>query len=337
VTAFDDAAAMLKALADPTRLRLVRSLLDGPLCAEELAAGLGVTAPTVSHHLKKLDEAGLIVRVREQYYTMVHLRPGSLEPRLRDLVAAADDGLSTEERRLEAYRRKILSTFFRDGLLVKLPAQRKKRLVVLAAFAADFAADRAYAEEEVNEIVLRRGGDHCAVRRELVDARMMTREPAAPRGFTYRLAERPVVAPLPAPPPTSALRKDSAMTLGREERKQRAVLYKQSARKAGIYGVRNRETGRLLLGSALNLHGPLNRHRAQLGFGNHPCKALQADWDRLGPEAFSFEVFDTVDVGLEGLERDAALKELEAEWISHLQPFAERCYNTSERIRTQPW
>jgi len=329
MTAFDDTAALLKALADPTRLRLVRSLLDGPLCAEELAAGLGVAAPTVSHHLKKLDEAGLIERVRDQYYTMVHLRPGSLDPRLRDLVAAADDGLSAEERRLDAYRRKILATFFRDGRLEKLPSQRKKKLVVLAAFAADFAPDRGYTEEEANATILRRFGDHCAVRRELVDARMMTREPAAPRGFTYRLAETPAVAPLPAPVPG----KDRTMTLSREERRQRAELYKQSIRKAGVYGVRNLRTGRLLLGSALNLHGPLNRHRAQLGFGSHPCKALQADWDRLGPEAFSFEVFDTVDPKLEGLERDAALKALEEEWIANLQPFGERCYNTSEDIR----
>ena len=329
MTAFAAAAALLKALADPTRLRLVRALLDGPRCAEELAAGLGVAAPTVSHHLKKLDEAGLITRVRDQYYTMVHLRPGVLEPRLHDLVAAADDGLSAEERRLEAYRRKILATFFRDGRLEKLPAQHKKKLVVLAAFAADFAAERGYAEAEVDAIIRRRFADHCAVRRGLVDAGLMTRTPAAPRGFSYRLAAAPAVAPLPAPAP----RKDRTMPLSREERKQRADLYNQAIRKAGIYGVRNLETGRLLVGSALDLHGPLNRHRAQLGFGSHPCRALQADWDRLGPDAFSFEVFATVDPELEGLERDAALEELEQEWTARLQPFAERCYNTSEDIR----
>lgn len=329
MTAFDDTAALLKALADPTRLRLVRSLLDKPLCPEELAAGLGVAAPTVSHHLKKLDEAGLIERSRDQYYTMVHLRPGVLDARLRDLVAAADDGLSGEERRLEAYRQKTLATFFRDGWLDKLPAQRKKRLVVLAAFAADFAGGRDYAEEEVNETILQRFADYCTVRRELVDARMMTRTPAAPRGFNYRLAEEPAVAPLPAPGPL----KDSTMPLSREERKERVQLYKESVRKAGIYGIRNQKSGRLLLGSALNLHGPLNRHRAQLGFGSHPCKALQADWDALGPEAFTFEVFDTVDPKLEGLQRDAALKKLEQEWLANLQPLTERCYNSSENLR----
>ncbi len=328
MTAFDDTAALLKALADPTRLHLVRALLDKPLCPEELAAGLGVAAATVSHHLKKLDEAGLIERTRDQYYTMVHLRPGALDPRLYDLVAGADDGLSDEDRRLEAYRQKILATFFRDGLLVKLPAQRKKRLVVLAAFAADFVPGRSYAEEEVNETIALRFADYCAVRRELVDARMMTRVPAAPRGFTYCLAEEPAVASLPAPAP----RKDT-LPLSLQERKQRVELYKQATRKTGIYCIRNQRTGRVFLGSALNLLSPLNRHRGQLGSGSHPCQALQADWFALGPEAFSFEVLDTVDPKLDGLKRDAALKNLEREWIAKLQPFAERCYNDSEDLR----
>ncbi|MFO7609896.1 MAG: metalloregulator ArsR/SmtB family transcription factor [Candidatus Krumholzibacteriia bacterium] len=329
MTEFDDAADLLKALADPTRLRLVRALLEAPSYVEALATGLGVAAPTVSHHLKKLEDAGLVERRREQYYTMVHLRPGPLDRRLRDLVEAAGDDRTAEARRLETYRRKILATFFKDGHLVKLPAQRKKRLVVLAALAADFAPGRDYAEDEVNAVIVRRWADYCTVRRELVDAGLMTRPLPGTGPQRYRLVATPDVAPLPAPGP----RKDAGMPLGRDARKQRVDLYKQAVRKAGIYGIRNLKSGRLLLGSALNLHGPLNRHRAQLGFGSHPCQALQADWNELGPEAFSFEVFATVDPRLAGLERDAALKALEEEWIADLQPFAERCYNTSGDIR----
>jgi len=140
------------------------------------------------------------------------------------------------------------------------------------------------------------------------------------------------VAPLPAPGPATG---KAAMRPSLDERRERVALYKQARRKAGIYGIRNRETGRLLLGSSLNLHGPLNRHRAELDFGSHRCRALQDDWNALGPEGFTFEVLDTVDVKLEGLERDAALREMEQEWVAHFQPFAERCYNSSEQIRTK--
>ncbi|MBE0564487.1 MAG: metalloregulator ArsR/SmtB family transcription factor [Krumholzibacteria bacterium] len=329
MTEFDDAADLLKALADPTRLRLVRALLEAPSYVEALATGLGVAAPTVSHHLKKLEDAGLVERRREQYYTMVHVLPGLLDRRLRDLVEAAGDDRSAEDRRLEAYRQRILGTFFRDGHLVKLPAQRKKRLVVLEAFAADFAPDRDYAEDEVNAVIVQRCADYCTVRRELVDAGLMTRPRPGTGPQRYRLAAAVDVAPLPVPGP----RKDTDMPLDRDARKHRVELYKQAVRQAGIYGIRNLRSGRLLLGSALNLHGPLNRHRAQLGFGSHPCPALQADWNELGPEAFSFEVFDTVDPELQGPERDAALKALEQEWIANLQPFGDRCYNTSGDIR----
>src|SRR5690242_6774592 len=57
-------AGLFKALADPARVRIVNLLArnDGPVCACELTPALGLTQPTVSHHLKKLTEAGLIER-----------------------------------------------------------------------------------------------------------------------------------------------------------------------------------------------------------------------------------------------------------------------------------
>lgn len=322
---------VLKALADPTRLRLVRALAEAPRYVEELATVTALSAPTISHHLKKLEAAGLVTRRKEQYYVMYRLCDEVLEQRLRDLIGTGRATPPVEEERLDAYRRRILGTFFSAGRLRQLPAQRKKRLVVLAAFAADFAGGRDYTENEVNDIIGRRCSDYCTVRREMTDAGLMARRREPGGGNLYQRTGDVDVAALPAPGPAGK----ADMPLSRDERKQRVELYKQSSRTAGVYGIRNRETGRLLLGSALNLHGPLNRHRAQLDFGSHPCKALQADWNRLGPEAFEFAVLDTLDRRLEGLERDKALRELEQEWIANFQPFAERCYNGSEQIRTR--
>src|SRR3712207_4545489 len=59
----DELARRLKALADPARLRLLSILLaapNGEACTCELTEPLGLSQPTVSHHLKKLADAGLV-------------------------------------------------------------------------------------------------------------------------------------------------------------------------------------------------------------------------------------------------------------------------------------
>ena len=68
-------AAVLKALADPVRLRLLRLVADSPdttACACHLPAALGISQPTLSHHLKRLVESGLLQR--EQRGRWVHYR-----------------------------------------------------------------------------------------------------------------------------------------------------------------------------------------------------------------------------------------------------------------------
>ena len=58
----EDRAALMKALADPTRLRMLASLWNatGPICICDFTAGLGLTQPTISHHMAKLKDAGLV-------------------------------------------------------------------------------------------------------------------------------------------------------------------------------------------------------------------------------------------------------------------------------------
>ena len=70
-------AGMLKALADPTRLRLLSHVAAQgcqDVCACDLTGQLGITQPTVSHHMKKLVEAGLVTRQQRgkwAHYTIV--------------------------------------------------------------------------------------------------------------------------------------------------------------------------------------------------------------------------------------------------------------------------
>src|SRR5438105_5800273 len=57
-------AALFRALADPARVKIVNLLAtsDSPVCACEFEPALGLSQPTVSHHLKKLTEVGLLER-----------------------------------------------------------------------------------------------------------------------------------------------------------------------------------------------------------------------------------------------------------------------------------
>jgi len=68
-------AALFKALADPARVRIVSMLARSsePACVCELTPSLGLSQPTVSHHLKKLVQAGLLEREQRgvwAYYTL---------------------------------------------------------------------------------------------------------------------------------------------------------------------------------------------------------------------------------------------------------------------------
>ncbi|WSM52168.1 metalloregulator ArsR/SmtB family transcription factor (plasmid) [Streptomyces sp. NBC_01708] len=78
-----DLAGMFKVLADPVRLRIasiVACCPAGEICMGDIAAEFNVSGPTVSHHLRKLREAGLLVserRATEVYYRLTPERLGA--------------------------------------------------------------------------------------------------------------------------------------------------------------------------------------------------------------------------------------------------------------------
>ncbi len=81
-------AELFKALADPARVRLVNMLAqgDGPVCMCELIEPVGLSQPTVSHHMKKLVEAGLIEREQRGKWAYFSLKREAVET----LAAVAD-------------------------------------------------------------------------------------------------------------------------------------------------------------------------------------------------------------------------------------------------------
>lgn len=164
-----------KALADETRLRVVGLLALREQSAPELAAALGMREQALARHLAMLAALGLVqassgptVRYRLDFTALQAMKRVALA---RERAAGPGDAESGE-----AWEGKVLRDFFDGERLKEIPANRKKRAVVLAWLADRFEHDARYPEPEVNAIIKRHHPDSAALRRELVDGRWMARE-----------------------------------------------------------------------------------------------------------------------------------------------------------------
>ncbi|MDO9171574.1 MAG: GIY-YIG nuclease family protein [bacterium] len=116
------------------------------------------------------------------------------------------------------------------------------------------------------------------------------------------------------------------------DRKDLIRAYKETVQPAGIYVVRNTVDGRILLGASRNLPAGLNSQRAQLRFGGHRNHALQADWNRLGEDAFTIEFLEELKPAEGSREvRQEDLEALLALLIADLRPWDERGYHAPPR------
>ncbi len=167
-------AALFKALGHPTRLLLVNLIDAAPRHTEELAEILALTPGTVSHHLGLLSQAGLIRAEREQYYQVYRLAGEPLGRRLGELIRLSQPGLGVTITE-DAWRARVIDTFFVRGRLTHIPAQRKKRRVVLERLVEDFEPERDYLEPEVNRILVEYHDDVATLRREMLAEKLMTR------------------------------------------------------------------------------------------------------------------------------------------------------------------
>lgn len=163
--------AIFKALGDESRLSIIRMLLEGESYVELIASRLELTSATVSHHLKKLEAAGLVECHRTQFYMIYSVKREVLGESLIDLIGtlpAQDDDTK--------YRQSVIDTFFEYGRLKSLPAQRKKREVVLRYILEPLEKGKSYTEQEMNDHILRYNDDYCTIRREMIAFGLVTRE-----------------------------------------------------------------------------------------------------------------------------------------------------------------
>ena len=178
-----DLVRTLKALSDASRLRIVALLADRPMAVEQLAEALRLSPGTVVHHLKRLRDAGLVEAHARHPYVFYSLELRRLQEIGRELdavgrsVAPDASGPDPDVDGWSATDAKVLRSFFADGRLTTIPAQEKKKLVVLRYVAEIvFRERRAYPEKEVNQRLALLHPDVASLRRYLVDYGFMARE-----------------------------------------------------------------------------------------------------------------------------------------------------------------
>lgn len=170
-----EAIRLFKCLSDKSRLQILKSLAIEDMYVERLAERLGITAPTVSFHLKKLADAGAVTSYKSQYYMMYSLNTAIFETSILEILQEESDEAEAQARRDAEYRQKVTDAFFSYGKLKAIPTQRKKERIVLEEMVKAFEFDRMYTEREVNLILADYYDDFCTLRRDMVGEGLLGR------------------------------------------------------------------------------------------------------------------------------------------------------------------
>jgi biotin operon repressor len=174
---FETLLAFFKALADKNRLKIVGVLAQKETSVEELAVVLGISPSTVSHHLSKLAEIGLVTARVDGYYNLYRLEEGALEAMAQRLLAENTLPEVAQDLDRKAYDRKILKDYLNeDGTIRQLPTNKRKLDVILRYLVDQFDEGRIYTEKEVNQVISALNEDISGLRRDLISVGYLARE-----------------------------------------------------------------------------------------------------------------------------------------------------------------
>lgn len=170
-----------KALADPTRIRMLIILADGERNGQELAKKLGVTPATITHHAAKLREASLINERRDKntiFFSLNHyFLKNSADATVNLINRASEGGTGMLDEQQQRMKESIIKNFFTaEGRLKSIPTQLKKKLIVLEHLVSRLKTGRKYSEPEINAYIKNYHEDFATIRREFIMHQFMFRE-----------------------------------------------------------------------------------------------------------------------------------------------------------------
>jgi predicted transcriptional regulator len=165
-----------KAMADANRLRILGLLAQEDLTVEQLSEMLHLRPSTVSHHLSKLAEVGLVSAKASSYYNIYQLENNELEKMAKRLLSGETLPAMAADVDLDAYDQKVVSDYSqKDGRLKTIPSQRKKLEAILRYIGQNFKPGEQYSEQEVNQILKGYHQDTATLRRELIGIGLLER------------------------------------------------------------------------------------------------------------------------------------------------------------------
>lgn len=165
-----------KGLANENRLKILGIVADQERSVEELSALLNLKEPTVSHHLAKLKELGLVEMRAEGNTHLYRLNGEALQQMNKEIFTPKQMSALAQGVNQDAWEHKVLDTFLDGEQLKAIPASHKKRLVILEWLINKFEEGVKYSEKEVNQIINRHHPDSAMLRREFIMNRFMERE-----------------------------------------------------------------------------------------------------------------------------------------------------------------
>lgn len=161
--------ALCGLLAEPDRLTTFAAVVLGAATPSEVAARTGLPARQVVVALRRLESGGLLTTVDGR----IVAEANAFKEAVREY---APPPIVEEDLDPDRAKAAVLRAFVRDGRIVRIPAARNKRRIILEHIVASFEPGIRYPERAVDAILRAWYDDHASLRRHLVDEGMMTRE-----------------------------------------------------------------------------------------------------------------------------------------------------------------
>jgi len=177
----DDLLKFIKSLADAERLKIAGLLGVEALTPSQVAERLGMSPAVVEQHLEQLATAGLAHKEGSAY----RLDSQALEKLTRQVLAQSRPPAPSYEG--DEFTVKTLRAYLsRDGTLKTIPNQHKKLMVILEHLVKNFEPGVQYPENQVNQTLRKFNEDTAALRRYMVDNRLLARD----KGIYWRIENK---------------------------------------------------------------------------------------------------------------------------------------------------
>src|SRR5690606_23314093 len=163
---FERLLRFFKVFSNETRMKIIGHLANGEKSVGELADLLSVKEPTVSHHLSELKGIGLVDARADGTMRIYRLNARTLETMSKDIFAQPNLAALVKPSELTDEER-VLRTWVKNGRILDIPAQEKKKQILIRRVARQIDPERCWTEKEFSGWLKQFNEDYAILRRYL--------------------------------------------------------------------------------------------------------------------------------------------------------------------------